>query len=72
MANEHEQVMAMLGEVLRRLDQMTAPLEAPLSRSAFAKLVHKSPRTVTRWIEQKKVRTEKGLIPASEARKFLS
>lgn len=64
--------MAMLGEVLRRLDEIAKPLQPPLTRKAFGTLVHKSPRTVTRWIEQKKIRTEKGMIPASEARKFLS
>lgn len=62
----------MLGEVLRRLDDLSPPTEPALTRKAFAKRIKKSPRTVTRWIEQGRIRTEKDLIPASEARKFLS
>lgn len=65
-------IIAMLTEVLRRLDTLNTPLEAPLTRKAFGKRIGKSAHTISRWIRDRKVRTEKGMIPYSELRKFLS
>ncbi len=70
--NKEDQIIALLTEVLRRLDNLERPLEPAITRTAFAKRIGRSSRTITRWIEQGKIRTEKGLIPASEVRNFLS
>lgn len=62
-----------------KLDILTAKFDAEhcagkpgLTQREFAKLMRKHPRTVNRWIAEKKLRLEKGLIPNSEVRKYLS
>jgi hypothetical protein len=64
--------MSMLGDVLRKLEELGAKPAGPMTRKEFAALVKRSPRTIHRWIEQKKVRLQNDLIPASESRRFLS
>lgn len=71
-AEAENEIKSMLREVLRRLDQQNAPLEPSLTRVAFAKRIGKSINTVSRWVASGKIKTRAGLIPASEARKFLS
>lgn len=58
--------------VLARLDEMNRAGKPGLTQREFAKLLRKHPRTITRWLRGKKIRLEKGLIPHSEVRKFLS
>jgi hypothetical protein len=58
--------------VLSRLDEMNHAGKPGLTQREFAKLLKKHPRTITRWVTDKKLRLEKGMVPHSEVRKFLS
>lgn len=65
-------VLAKQDLILARLDQQAQVGKPGLTQRAFAKLIGKSPRTVARKIASKEIRSVKGLLPYSEARKFLS
>ncbi len=58
--------------VLAKLDELNRVGKPGMTQVEFAKLISKDPRTVGRWVAAKKLRLEKGLIPHSEVRKFLS
>lgn len=72
MPNEHEQVLGLLQQVLHRLDRMAAPLEPALTQKAFAQRIGKHPKTISNWVRSRKLLTQRGLIPASELRKYIS
>ena len=58
--------------VLTKLDELNHTGRPGITQVAFAKLLKKHPRTISRWIADKKLRLEKGLVPNSEVRRFLS
>lgn len=58
--------------VLTKLDELNRTGKPGITQVDFAKLMKRHPRTVSRWISDKKLRLEKGLIPNSEVRRFLS
>lgn len=65
-------VSAKLDLVLARLDEMNHAGKPGLTQAEFAKLIHRHPDTVKRWVAKKLIRLEKGVIPHSEVRKYLS
>lgn len=65
-------VSAKLDLVIARLDELTHSGKPGLTQAEFAKLIHKHPATVKRWVARKLIRLEKGVIPHSEVRKYLS
>lgn len=58
--------------VLTRLAEMNSAGKPGLTQREFAKLIGKTPRTVARWVADKKIRLERGRVPHSEVKKFLS
>lgn len=58
--------------VLARLAEMNKAGKPGLTQREFAKLIGKTPRTVSRMVADKRIRLEKGLVPNSEVKKFLS
>jgi hypothetical protein len=65
-------VSAKLDLVLARLDELNHAGKPGLTQVEFAKLIGKHPSTVRRWVADKTIRLEKGVIPHSEVRKYLS
>lgn len=72
MSPEIQQINAKLDEVIRRLDALATKPKPHLSRVEFAGAANLSVRTVQRKINRGLIRTEKGRIPFSELRKFVS
>lgn len=58
--------------VLAKLDEMNRAGKPGMTQVAFAKLVGRAPRTISRWVHDKKIRLEKGMVPHSEVRRHLS
>lgn len=58
--------------LLTRVEALNTAGKPGLSQREFAKLIGKTPRTITRWVKDKKLRLEKGRVPNSEVRKFVS
>ena len=58
--------------VLTKLDELNRTGKPGITQAEFAALMKKHPRTVSRWIRGKKLRLERGLVPNSEVRRFLS
>lgn len=65
-------MMAKLDLALARIDQAMATGTPGLTQKAFAKLLGCSARTVARRVAAKQIRLQHGLVPWSEAQKFLS
>lgn len=65
-------VIAKTDVVLAKFDELWAAGKPGMTQRAFAKLIKQSPRTVARMVKSKRIRLEKGRVPHSEARKFLS
>jgi DNA-binding IclR family transcriptional regulator len=65
-------VSAKLDLVLARLDELNHAGKPGLTQTEFAKLIGKHPSTVRRWVADKTILLEKGVIPHSEVRKYLS
>lgn len=63
---------ARLDLVLTKLDEIARTGKPGMTQRAFAKLVGKDARTISRWVKDKKIRLEKGMVPNSEVRRFLS
>ena len=58
--------------VLARLEEMSQAGKPGMRQIDFARLMKVNKRTVARWVAGKKLRLEKGLIPNSEVKKFLT
>lgn len=71
-AAELSLVSAKLDLVLAKLDELNHAGKPGMTQVAFAKMIGKHPRTVNRMVASKLIRLERGLIPHSEVRKFLS
>lgn len=58
--------------ILTRVEALNTAGKPGLTQREFAKLIGVTPRTVTRWLANKQLRLEKGRVPHSEYRKFVS
>lgn len=72
MSAELSEIKVMLMRLESKVDALTAKPKANLKRVEFAKLADMSPRTVSRKIDAGLIRTEKGRVPFTELRKFVS
>ena len=72
MLAELEQFRDQLIRIEAKVDALAGKPKPHLTRVEFAKLAKLSPRTVSRKIDAGLILTEKGRIPHSELRKFVS
>jgi hypothetical protein len=63
---------AKLDLVLDRLDAINRIGKPGMSQAEFARLMKCSPRTVSRMVKDKRLRLEKGRVPNSEVKRYLS
>lgn len=69
---ELAQLECKVDEALRLLRSLIETPKPHLKRAEFAKLVNRHPNTITRWINEGAIRTEKKGIPRTELAKFTS
>lgn len=63
---------AKLDLVLDRLDAINRTGKPGVSQAEFARMMKCSPRTVSRMVKDKRLRLEKGRVPNSEVKRYLS
>lgn len=72
MTAEIATINAKLDLVLDRLAEMNRSGKPGISQAEFARLMKCTQRTVTRMVKDKRLRLEKGRVPHSEVKKYLS
>ena len=79
MSSEISAFASKLDLIAEKLDLLIAANNAardvgkvPITQAEFARMLDKHPRTISRWVKQKKIRLENGLVPNHVVEKYLS
>jgi len=79
MDTEISAIVKKLDLIAEKLDLLIAANNAardvgkvPITQAEFAEMLNKHPRTISRWVKQKKIRLENGLVPNHVVEKYLS
>jgi hypothetical protein len=72
MSTDLATINAKLDLLIDRLGEINRTGRPGITQAEFARLIKCTPRTVSRMVKDKRLRLEKGRVPFSEVKKYLS